>query len=247
MLSRNYLIPVAFSMAALPFMLLWVWAVQQGGDPPDFAVFYAAPQLLETGELYDTPRLHELERKYTGTFSNDHGYLRPPFHALLYWPLSRLNFSTARACWTVILVVTFAGFIALWPGPSPGATLMFSSFAMPVFASFVGGQELPLLLFLLAAAAVLMRRNRAFSAGMVLSLCSIKFHLFLLIPLLLIGQRRWRVLAGLLAGGSVLLGASFAAAGPSWPILAVRTALNSQFSPHPGIMPNLHGMLAGSA
>ena len=116
MLSKNHLIPVVFSIVASAVMLLWVRAVQRSGGLPDFAVFYAAPHLLETGDLYNTKRLHELERKYTGAFSEEHGYMRPPFHALIYWPLARLSYSTAQTCWTVILVLAFAGFIALWPG-----------------------------------------------------------------------------------------------------------------------------------
>ncbi len=244
---KSYLVPVAFSLVALLFMLIWVRSVQQRaeGGLSDFAVFYSAPHLLETGDLYNTRRLHELERKHTGSFSPEHGYLRLPFHALVYWPLARLNYSTARAWWTVILVLAFAGFIALWPGPSPGATLMFASFAMPVFAAFVSGQELSLLLLFLAVAAALIGRGRTFGAGVVLSLCSIKFHLFPLVPLLLIGGRYWRALGGLLAGGSVLLAVSFAAAGASWPAQLAQVALESQFSPHTGMMPNLHGMLAG--
>ena len=245
MLSRKHLIPLAFSIVSFAFMLTWVLEVEQAGRVPDFAVFYSAPHLLETGDLYNTQRLHELERTFTGAYSEEHGYLRPPFHALLYWPLSRLSYSTARACWTVVLVLAFAGFIAFWPGPSPMATLMFASLAMPVFAAFTAGQELPLLLLFLAGAAVLLRRGRAFGAGLLLSLCAIKFHLFLLLPLLLIGGKYWRALGGLLAGGSILLAASFAAAGPLWPLLAVRAAMNLQFSPRAALMPNLHGMLAG--
>jgi hypothetical protein len=73
------------------------------------------------------------------------------------------------------------------------------------------------LLLWIAIAAALFERGRRFAAGMVLALCSAKPHLFLLLPLLLLGRRMWSTIWGLLAGGALLAAVSFAAAGPHWP------------------------------
>ena len=56
----------------------------------DFAAFYSGARLLDTGDLYDNERLHEVSRESTAFHSPDHGYIRLPFHAVALWPLSRL-------------------------------------------------------------------------------------------------------------------------------------------------------------
>jgi hypothetical protein len=81
----------------------------------------------------------------------------------------------------------------------------------------------------------------------VFSLCSLKFHLFFLLPLLIIGQKSWKFARGLLAGGAVLLAVSFAAAGWDWPVQFWRSATNPSFSPSPEFAPNLHGVLSSVA
>jgi len=76
-----------------------------------------------------------------------------------------------------------------------------------------------------------------------LALCASKYNLVLLVPLVILAQRRWRVAAGAAAMGAAMLATSFLVAGASWPrqywgVLA-----------DPGIwhgasrMANLHGLL----
>ena len=66
---------------------------------------------------------------------------------------------------------------------------------------------------LLALALRLDAAGLGFGAGFVLSLSAIKFHLFLLLPLLVITQGKQRVLAGLTVGAAALEALSFIAAG----------------------------------
>jgi hypothetical protein len=63
-------------------------------------------------------------------------------------------------------------------------------------------------------------------------------------PALDCGQRAWRLGGGLVVGGTALLLVSFLLAGWSWPLELYASATRPEFSPHPGLMPNLHGVLA---
>jgi hypothetical protein len=75
-------------------------------------------------------------------------------------------------------------------------------------------------------------------------MCAPKFHLFLLVPLMIFLQRRWRLGSGFLTGASALLVLSFMAGGPKWPLAYYTLLRSSSISPGVNIMPNLHGLFA---
>ena len=210
----------------------------------DFAAFYAGARSLATGELYDTERLHQIELEHTGKYSPRHGYVRPPFHAVLIWPLSRLPYRSAYTLWNVVLAASIVGFVALWRPPDFWQTLLFTCLCFPAFAAFIYGQDVPLLLLWVAISMKLRSKGLSFAAGIVFSLCAAKFQLLLLTPVLLVAQRSWRFTRGLLTGGTVLAAVSFLAAGWSWPQQMYETATRPEFSPNPGLMPNVHGALS---
>jgi Gpi18-like mannosyltransferase len=101
------------------------------------------------------------------------------------------------------------------------------------------------LLLWLAIAAWLMRSDRQFAAGMILSLCSAKFHLFFLLPLLIVGKRLWRMAAGLAAGGALLVALSSVVAGPRWLAAYWQILRDTRIEPHPWEMVNLRAALHG--
>src|SRR5260370_1248805 len=90
----------------------------------------------------------------------------------------------------------------------------------------------------LYAGANLAGRKLDFWAGMALCLCAIKPHLFILMPLVVIPQRRWRILAGAAVGGTILLALSFLVGGPNW-FGKYRMSLQGQ-TPDLDHMPNIH-------
>ncbi len=211
----------------------------------DFIPLSCGPRLLERGELYDYQALGREQVRYTGMFSETHGYIRLPFHAVLLWPISRLPYRSAYWIWQALSVASFVGFILLWRPPELAKTFLWASLSMPAFVSMMRGQALCFVLLLVAVSACLARRERWFAAGMVFSLCAVKFRLFLLLPVLLLAQRRWGFVKGLLSGGTALAPISSAAAGWAWPLEFLASANNPLFSPNVGQMPNLHGLLAG--
>lgn len=73
------------------------------------------------------------------------------------------------------------------------------------------------MLLALAAAILLQDRRRDLPAGAIFALCLLRFHLFLLLPVLLLTKRMWRFALGTLLALAVLFGISVAMNGLDWP------------------------------
>ena len=210
----------------------------------DFVAFYGGARLLDTGDLYDRERLKEEAIRAIGTYSHQHGYVRLPFHAAFVWPMSRLPYLSAYLIWEAAAVAAFAAFVIFWRPPGGQLNMLFAAMSVPAFTSIANGQDCTFLLLFILGTVFLYRRGERFRAGAVLSLCAIKFHLFLLLPVLILARREWRLAQGLMSGGAVLAMVSFAVAGWTWPMQFVESALNPAFSPKTDQMANLHGVMA---
>lgn len=210
----------------------------------DFTPLYSGAYALEQGKLYDQAALLAIEDERAGFHSDEHGYIRLPFHAVFMWPISRLPYPAAYLVWQTLSLLAFAGFIALWRPPTFWEVAVWSCMSFAALHVFLKGQDVNFLLLAIAATAVLHRKGRVFAAGLVFSLCAAKFHLFLLTPALIFARRDWPFLRGFLTGGAALALISFAAAGLTWPLEFLEEALNPKFSPGEPNMPNLHGAVA---
>jgi len=88
-------------------------------------------------------------------------------------------------------------------------------------------------------------RDQHFLSGVVLGAGLIKFHLFLLWPVMLLVQRRWKMLAGACAAATLEALASLALAGPSGItkyVALLRMTDLRHLSPSPELMINLRGL-----
>ena len=253
--SRSYIergmkdrLPLAATcLLGLSIMGAFLWSQRDWliGGENDFAAFYSGAHLLGEGELYNTERLHENETRFLGDYARTHGYVRAPFHAVMLWPLTRLPYMTAFLVFEALSAAAFVAFIWLWPTPAFKMRLAFACFALPAFSCFVTGQDDLFLLLWIAGAVLLHRKGRKFAAGALFSLCAMKFHLFLLTPVLILSRRAWTFGRGLLAGGATLTLVSFVAGGWAWPLEMLETSTNPDFTPNAHIMPNLAGVLNG--
>jgi hypothetical protein len=171
-------------------------------------------------------------------------FTRLPFYATLLWPLSLLSYEAAYWVWWLLRVAALAAFLALWRIPSRGDTLLFTVLSVPVFASLAAGQDTVFLLLLVALAFRWHGQGKDFSAGLSLSLCAIKFHLFVLLPLLFWRQRLGRMAAGFGSGGAILLAVTLVVEGRRWPIDYFVVLTDTRVHPNPESMPNLHGLCA---
>jgi hypothetical protein len=212
----------------------------------DFMSIYSGARLAFTGGMYDLAANLQVQRDTAGWENVNRLFLRPPFDALLMWPLGRLPYLMASHVWEILIVATIALFCILWPGDRRKATLA-CCWSLPVFYVFANGQDIGILLVLVALAMREMRRGRDTTAGLLFSLCSIKFHLLLLLPLLILRLRLWRFLGGLVMGGAILLVVSMAPGGWNWPARYVKLLQNPIGNPWPEMMPTVHGLTYGLA
>jgi hypothetical protein len=83
------------------------------------------------------------------------------------------------------------------------------------------------------------------SGGVVLSLCAIKWNLFLMLPMFLLRFRSARFWGGFVIGTLIVLLISFAVAGVSWPVEYLRLLQKPELSPHIDGMPTLRGLFSG--
>ena len=212
----------------------------------DYSPFYAGGRLLGSPHIYEPTATFAVLDSVIGCHAAWAVWIKPPFYAVFMWPLAQLPFDWALWIWRALGVCALAGFVWLWPGNryTAAAMLVWSS---PVAANFTNGQDVAFLLFLIMAGYRLMERGNLFAAGLVLGLCAAKFHLFLLLPVLLIQKRSWRTLAGIATTGTALAGLSFAAGGPHWIadyVTALRT-LGPFYDSGGFAYPNLRCLLHG--
>ena len=236
---------------ALPALLgvavlaaVW-WPVRdtviRGGN--DFLSYYAGARLVGTPDLYGNPeRVWEVQQEAAGMASPAFQFVRPPWVAALLRPLGSLPYPKAYAVFQAVSFAALAAFLVLWPGPRLPVALA-CAWSVPLSFVLAQAQDVTFLL-LWVALAMRWHEKRPWAAGAALALCSAKFHVFLLLPLLIAGQRRWRMAGGLLAGGAALAAVSFAVAGASWPARFLATITHPRIGPMETMMPTLRGMVA---
>jgi hypothetical protein len=183
--------------------------------PEEFMAFYTVGRMLNESScrLYDpTEFLEQYDRLFPREAGDAPLYAHAPFEALLFRPFAYLPFKRAVVAWQVTsIVLVSAGFVLIWRSGSalplstlPLALALALSFQPISVALIFNGQVSALAFFWIALALWLDRRGREYGAGAALSLCLAKpTLLILLIPMLAVG-RRWRAIAGFVAGAVVL-------------------------------------------
>jgi len=240
---------VALMASALGLLMMFVFwsgaAGQIANGYNDFLGFYAGARLCRTPELYQAEAVTRLQLAEAGATASALRFTRAPFYALMLSPLGHLPFRSAYFTWMALNLAALAGFILLWNGADRTLTLTACCCSVPIASAVANGQDLALLLLLVAAALRLFRSKHYLLAGVVLSMCAIKYHLFLLVPLALVAQRLWRVLAGAGIGAVALTALSVVAGGPQWPAAYLKVLADPAINPSIETMPALAGSVSG--
>ena len=211
----------------------------------DFSQLYAGGMLAGSGRLYNEQANLEAFRDTVGVSMEGVLYSRPPFYAAILKPLTLLPYIPAFWVFASLNLIAAIWFVVKFRPISPELPI-FAAFSLPLLASILNGQHTPLLLAIAGGGLLLSRSGRDREAGLLWSLLAIKFHLFLLLPVLLIVYRKWRVLQGGVVGGAVLALLSFAMEGASWVKEYAVLLMGSRLNPCTDCMPNLKGMANGS-
>jgi hypothetical protein len=208
----------------------------------EYITFYAGAKAIGTPFLYDMPHGYRQQIAALGGFGDQFLFVRIPFCALLHWPLSLLPYAAALHVWHGIWALAVIAFLLLWNIPNRAVTLIACCWSMPLVFDFVFGKD-TILLALLIVVAFRLKDRSALASGLVLSALSIKFHLFFLLPVLFLAQKRWKMTAGFGIGAAAVTGISFVVGGFTWPVDLIRL-LRSQSTHNVFLMLNTRGLLA---
>jgi len=172
----------------------------------DFRSFYAGATAASEHRLAG---LYRDER--TSRAPLELPFIRPPVYALLLEPLTYLAFAPAFWLWIALQSAIFLG--CLYWAYSKTAMAAVACLFPPALLGIGHAQDCATYLAILIASYALFRKGRELPAGLVLGLGLLKFHLFLLWPVALILQKRWRALLGYCLTGAALVAGSVAAVG----------------------------------
>jgi hypothetical protein len=248
--ARPRTIPLYAVLAVLVFSVFWASLgsmLVNGARLHDFLSFYTGASLARDGYfggMYVPGVQLQRQREYA-QLPDLVPYIRPPFYALVLAPLAWLPFGAGFWAWLITQSAILAG-TWIWAFRRWGAdALIFGSMYLPTALGIAHGQDCVLIAVIVLGVYALARREQHFLSGAVLGLGLIKFHLFLLWPLALLVQKRWRMMAGACVAVSVELLASLALAGPAG--IAKYFALLRMndlphLSPSPELMINVRGL-----
>jgi hypothetical protein len=212
----------------------------------DFGAFYAGGTLAGSLAMYSPEAVFAAEDRAVGCHTQNLVFIKPPFYGLMMMPLARLPFETALWLWRILGLAALGVFLWLWPCDRLVAAAACAWF-LPEATNFTMGQDVAFVLALAAGACYCLKTGRPVAAGVLFGLGAIKFHLFLLLPLLVLRRRLWRTTAAAIATIALLLGIAFAAYGPAW-LHAYRNALRDwRLNPAFYHMVNLNGLFHGHA
>lgn len=244
-------IPLQTWVAVLAFCLIWAGlgsVIVPGARKHDFLNIYTGASLALQGNFahLHSPQVQlNRERQYVPALPTLVPFVRPPFYALILAPLALLPIGLAFWIWlalqSTLLFGCWAWALARW-GPD---ALIFGALYLPTALGIASGQDCVVMLAILIATYALSEKGKPFTSGAILGLGLIKFHLFLLWPLALLIQKRWRMTLGACAAVAAESLVSLCLSGPSGIaeyFHLLRNKSIERLSPSPELMIDVHGM-----
>jgi hypothetical protein len=249
-------------------ILSYVWVApgvygHAASGAADFSTFYTAGKIVQRGQghqLYDLAVQTQVQSEFSRTAALRNRalpYIRPPFEAPLFLPLSYLSYARAYVVWVflnMLLVGMTAAFLRTRiPDLSTIPWWLYYpavfSFA-PIAFGFVLGQDSALVLLLSGLAMVHWLEHKDFRAGCFLGLALIKFQLVLPLIFILCLKRQFRALAGFSVLAALLSGVGVWVAGwegmAAYPVYLWRLNLSPPAAGMwPCMMPSLRGLVQG--
>ncbi len=213
-------VPLYAILAVIAFSAFWTLLgsmVVPGARLHDFLSFYTGASLARDGVFRGMymPEVQLQHQREYAQLPDLVPYIRPPFYALFLAPLAWIPFGPAFWTWLGVQAVALAGTWA-WAFRRWGSdALIFGSMYLPAALGIAHGQDCVLIFLIVLATFALAEREQHFLSGVTLGVGLLKFHLFLLWPVMLLIQRRWRMLAGASAAVTAEVLISLALAGRS--------------------------------
>src|SRR5215472_15346039 len=147
------------TMAVAHGVIFWQQRVWVGRGYGDFSAFYTAGLLERRGAghfLYDPHAQWQVQQEFASQVTIRKGpmpFIRPPFEALLFVPLTYFVYPVALAIWTSLKLAALGLAVRILPRSAPFTpvypawlTFLLSLGLFPVFLDFLQGQDTVLLL-----------------------------------------------------------------------------------------------------
>ncbi len=202
----------AFCALSIIVLLFWGYIDDKSlrWTDRDFSNYWIASRLVLEGNAVELFRGHDV---YFGhmkdAFGADfpwHSWSYPPHFLLLIWPLAFAPYGVSMVLFllTTLVVYVHAAFLALRRYPDAPALLILPFVLCNVFSAQNGFITAAMLLYGLT-----LRSSRPVLAGIAIGLLTVKPQLGILLPILLLFERRWLVIlsAAATAAFTMLMGA----------------------------------------
>ncbi|HEX2522990.1 MAG TPA: glycosyltransferase family 87 protein [Terriglobia bacterium] len=205
----------------LNLMLAWGGRdkVLQGNS--DFIAFYTALQMIGEGEgerLYDLVQQERYQQRVLdglgGSLAESQSkaeilfFINPPLGLVWFLPLMGFPYLWALLLWDFVSILCFAvGIAVLWQVYQPlrvfpvGMMALACLAFLPVWITFLQGQITGVMVLLFCLAFRDLKEGREHYSGFWVALALTKFQLTPPILILFLYAKRWRALAGFVAGG----------------------------------------------
>src|SRR5258706_7766002 len=227
----------------------------------DFSALYTSGLLVRRGEgtsLYERHEQWRVQQQFAANVDIRKGpmpFIRPPFEALVFLPLTYFSYPLAFGIWSAIKVLLLWLSIRILPRASPFSRnypswleVVLGLGYLPVFLDLLQAQDAILLLLIVAATLNRLQSNKDVAAGALLSLGLFRFHLLVPIAIILWLAGRARVFAGFVPGSVALAALSCAVSGPRVLFIYPKYLIDLNRAAGVGVvtaqsMPNLRGFL----
>lgn len=224
-LMVHALLALLFGVAALRLTGLVSWFGRESLQL-DFSAFYAAGEAHRQGVSPYLTHADPPAPIWDGADAYRHSrFLYPPLAAAFFEPLTHLGYAAAKRIWMLLSLASVAG--ALWACGDALRLRWNASTVLglgiwvclfhPLLALLERGQvdAVTLLLIAFAVRPLVGDQRAGTGSGLLLAMATLlKLNVVFFVPFL-VWRRRWRVLAGYLLGGAILIAATIALEGTS--------------------------------
>ncbi|MBK5291351.1 MAG: DUF2029 domain-containing protein [Acidobacteriia bacterium] len=146
-------------MSLLTLAILWPLRNLVITGANDFLSFYAGARLAGTSDLYNPAQAQRVQFESADTSSQTLPFIRLPYFAAFLWPLGKLPYLAAYACWQILNGIAFLLFLRLWPLQPVWAARFLACSCLGIGWSFANAQDHTFLLLWIAASLYLLRQE----------------------------------------------------------------------------------------
>ncbi len=189
----------------------------------DFVAYLTGATIVANGDgrsLYDRDVQKEVQSQLVYPYAMKRGllpYNSPPWVVLPFLPLAKLPYKVGYITWSFVNIGLFLLGLRLFTSALPAARKNANLLApvglaaatfFPLFSVLILGQLTIVVLLGYALCYFALKKGNDFGAGLALALALVKPQLVLVLPVVLLYERRWRALQGLVLGLGIIAVAS---------------------------------------